>query len=135
MTTIVNYPNLSPGVCLICESSKHQRHIDTNRNIRGVHPLSGRKYICEDCIREFADKLGYTSPELTENYKHLINVAQEEAAEAKLLAKAVEDLKDPLVTLANKLPDKNKPRAKAPRKTKVVKDEPAETEAAPTEAA
>lgn len=124
MSDVVDYPVLAPGVCLVCEGSKHQRHIDTLRNIKGiVHPLAGRKYVCEDCVREFADKLGYTSPEATDALKHLVLVAQEEAAEAKTLVKAVYELKGPLEVLAAKLPDAKPAAVKKPRTTKKVTDD------------
>lgn len=54
---ITNFPDRKPSVCLICESCPPEsRFVDTLKEFDGgpFHPMSGRKYLCEHCVRDYA---------------------------------------------------------------------------------
>lgn len=51
---------LAPSVCVVCESTPTAGVVvDTLQRIPGFTKLSGRKYVCERCVAEFAALLDY----------------------------------------------------------------------------
>lgn len=91
-------PQLPPGFCFICELSNDVKYVDTFRDFEGNvrEKLDGRKYVCEECIAEFAKKLGFATAKeadlLKQNAVDWANKAQ--ALEDEL--KKYLDLKDVL---------------------------------------
>lgn len=64
MQVIKNADLRNPNVCAICEESPDgDTVVDTERftPFYEVYPLNGRKYICERCAGEIANKIGYVS--------------------------------------------------------------------------
>jgi len=56
----VEFPNLAPSVCVVCESVPPETpFVDTlnNFNPAGFTHLNGRKYLCENCVRDAANAL------------------------------------------------------------------------------
>lgn len=57
-----DFPNLKPSVCFMCEQAPQEtKFLDTMREFDPgsmFSHLSGRKYICETCARDFAHALG-----------------------------------------------------------------------------
>lgn len=57
----VDYPVLSPGVCIVCEGvPPATAFVDTLRTFdpNGYTHLNGRKYLCESCVTDAANALG-----------------------------------------------------------------------------
>lgn len=72
------YPELAPGICFICEQTPQVTYVDTLRDYHDlalVHRLSGRKYICSNCVQELAEVMGYSAARehslLKEEFLHL----------------------------------------------------------------
>lgn len=108
---IVGKPVLPPGMCFICEQSNPVRYIDTFRDFEGVvrEKLDGRKYVCEGCAKEFAERLGfYADPKVFEDLKFAKN-------EVKKLEDRVADLEpfERVIAAAAVEVSKKKPAAKA----------------------
>lgn len=57
-------PILAPAVCFICEQTPPVRYVDTliEWEAQGITNLDGRKYVCENCVDQFADLMGYERP-------------------------------------------------------------------------
>lgn len=53
----VEFPNLAPSVCFLCEKVDALFYVDTLRTFDpgGPTPLTGRKYVCSNCIIELND--------------------------------------------------------------------------------
>lgn len=70
-TIIEGKPQLQPGVCFLCELSNPVQYWDTLRDFYGIvrESLDGRKYVCEECIKEGASLLGFVTPEEAEVIK------------------------------------------------------------------
>jgi hypothetical protein len=79
---VTDFPNLAPSVCFICESAPPCRYVDTGRSFErpAVTTLDGRKYLCEECVRDAAHVLGVFDAErgeLRHRIAELIDSANE----------------------------------------------------------
>lgn len=54
-------PTLEPGMCFICEKADDCRYVDTLKNFEPMFfsPLIGRKFVCENCIKQMAKLIGW----------------------------------------------------------------------------
>lgn len=107
-------PQLPPGMCFICEQSNPVRYIDTFRDFEGIvrEKLDGRKYVCEECVTEFAKKLGFVTPDLHSEVHYFALKEQARADELQHELKKFEDLKSVLDSFGI---------AKAPKKPAAAK--------------
>jgi hypothetical protein len=130
---LVDFPNLAPSVCFICESAPPgATFVDTARNYDPsgtTHLGPGRKYLCSSCIRDTADVAGI----LDEARATLIEDCQfltEELDEAREQLKAYENLQGALdafvkrdLPLAPAITDEDVPPVnRKPRAKKVTAD-------------
>lgn len=113
-------PQIAPGFCFICEQSNDCRYIDTFRDFEGIvrEKLDGRKYVCEPCIKEFAEKLGFVTPEVAAPFYTMIDAGNKRIAELEAELKKHEDLKAVLEAFG--IEPKPKPKA-APKKPAAAK--------------
>jgi hypothetical protein len=54
-------PSMDPGMCFICEKADDCRYVDTLKNFEPMFfsPLIGRKFVCENCIKQMAKLIGF----------------------------------------------------------------------------
>lgn len=108
---IVGKPFLAPGMCFICEQSDQVRYVDTFRDFEGIvrEKLDGRKYVCEQCIKEYAGKLGFpTDPKVFED----LEFAKNEITKLEARVKELEPYEAAVTAAVAKIPAK-KTAAKA----------------------
>lgn len=71
---MVSAPSALPGCCLFCNSADRSLFADCEMNI----DFHGAVYICEECIKELAYKIGYISPDQNLEYQQTIANMQTE---------------------------------------------------------
>jgi len=64
---LIPRPALAPAICLVCERAYQdgdQPWVDTlsNLEVYVITFLTGRKYVCDRCAAEMAEKIGYVDP-------------------------------------------------------------------------
>lgn len=114
---------LAPSICFICEQSPQEDCVDTFRQFETHLPtkLTGRKYVCEGCVRDLAkvfgmvDRLTYHAA--LEDSRH----AEKHLAHAMLRVEQLEAVH--VQTLKDLLAKATKP---APARKEVKAVEPAE---------
>ena len=106
-------PFLAPGMCFICELSNPVRYVDTFRDFEGVvrERLDGRKYVCEECVTEFAKHLGFVTPKEAKGLVEEIRRLEGNLADATEQIAAFKDLKSALDVLRPKPSAAKKPAA------------------------
>lgn len=74
MVNKVEFPDLAPSICFVCEQVDADFYIDTLRNndTAALTLLTGRKYICSNCVSTFASFCGWSSPERNAAYENEI---------------------------------------------------------------
>lgn len=94
---VVDFPNLAPSVCIVCESvPPATAFVDTLNNFSpaALTQLNGRKYLCASCIRDAAAALGLfeevLAPVQAAKDEHALVVSQLQADLADM--KAIEAL-------------------------------------------
>lgn len=104
-------PFLAPGMCFICELSNPVRYVDTFRDFEGVvrERLDGRKYVCEECVTEFAKHLGFVTPKDRDKFYEQIKHMSAEIAELQKELKAFRELNAALDVLRPKPSAAKKP--------------------------
>lgn len=114
---IVGKPQIAPGMCFICELSNPVRYIDTFKDFEGIvrEKLDGRKYVCEECVEEFAKAFGFLTPKQGAAYDEDLHAAQAQVRELQAKIENFKDLKKALDFFAkpNATPS---PARKAPAK-------------------
>lgn len=91
---IVNTPAQSPGCCFLCEQTNPVDHVDLFKHFDPgvVTRLSGRKYVCVDCIRDLAKLIGFSTPAEAEKMKEAVAAAEAAMKDAVARASALESL-------------------------------------------
>jgi hypothetical protein len=111
-----DFPVMIPSVCFICEGIEPgTRVFDTLRTFSpgGYTPLNGRKYLCENCVRDAALALDIYS---TEREKYEAEIAEVNATNVELEAHAT--IAQTAALLADKLaPFIPKQQKAAPKRT------------------
>ena len=91
--TGINPELASPNVCTICETKpENARFVDTglNNNYVPPSPLTGRKYVCEHCVKHLATAMGdYVDAQTHGVLKTQYDAARSEAAELGLQLEAL----------------------------------------------
>lgn len=82
-------PTLAPAICGVCERAFQEGDkpwVDTlsQFDVGVVTFLTGRKYVCDSCAAEMAEKIGYVAPE----------VAASLSAQVEALIERVQELED-----------------------------------------
>lgn len=98
-------PQLPPGLCFICEQSNPVRYIDTFRDFEGIvrEKLDGRKYVCEECVTEFAKKFGFVTPKEHSAVFGQLKAVQDEFAKLEEAFKQYGDLKAIVESIGGKI--------------------------------
>lgn len=81
MQLVPNSNLADPNICTICEEPPFgDQVVDTERftPFNPTFPLNGRKYVCERCAGEIANKLGYESSDAVAKHRAIAEQAQTE---------------------------------------------------------
>lgn len=91
---LTHSPSALPGSCYLCGSASREAYVDTNRQVE----FHGAMYLCNLCIAEMSQLLGFTTPDQAEGLRQELETtrvdlfnAQREAAG---LWKAVDGLRN-----------------------------------------
>jgi hypothetical protein len=118
---------LAPSICFICEGAPAtERAIDTGRSFITHVPtkLTGRKYICESCAREFGKAIGLVDGSELDAARGAVEEAASRLIESELRVQQLEAVH--VETLKELLAKATKPATRAVRVPKpVTVDEPA----------
>lgn len=91
---IVNSPTSLPGICFICRSPNRETFIDTGISL----DFEGAVYICCECVRQFAQSYGYTTPDQSSKASFAVDKLEKANYE---LTKRVGALEESLRALAD----------------------------------
>lgn len=96
MAQLIEGQLLQPGICVVCEkgSASEKPFVDTLRTFEPgvITKLTGRKYVCQECVGEFANLLGFASPDQAQEMQDAVEAAEAARAEAEARAAALEDV-------------------------------------------
>lgn len=69
-------PTMDPGMCFICEKADDCRYVDTLYTFEPLFftPLIGRKFVCENCIKQMAKLIGFGENKKTKSDLEQANV-------------------------------------------------------------
>lgn len=94
-------PLLAPAICFICEHSPTQqageRLIDTERTFMPMGPptrLNGRKYVCDNCVKEMGRIIGMGFDSETERIRQEFDVYRQGVA---VLQQRVQDFANDVI--------------------------------------
>ncbi|SRR6266705_1630443 len=84
MNVIPREEMLAPNLCVVCESTPSAGVVvDTLKRIEGFSKLAGRKYVCEQCVKQFAGLLGYESGTQVQKASWERDLARNEVAQIR----------------------------------------------------
>ena len=83
---------LAPSLCFICEQSPQTGAVDTFRTFMTPLPtrLTGRKYVCVECIKELAGYVDMVDAADAEHERRLADQAADEVARLQLRVEQLE---------------------------------------------
>lgn len=83
---------LAPSICFICEQSPSNGAIDTLRTFMTQPPthLTGRKYVCTDCVKSLAALIGFVDPSIHNLALNEVEALRIAAAEDRLRIEQLE---------------------------------------------
>lgn len=99
MQLILTNDMLAPSVCVVCEQTPQtDQVVDTLTRIEGFSKLSGRKYVCDQCVKQFAQLLGYEQGVEVQKAQWERDVARKEVANIR---KQLDEFAKSLVEVVN----------------------------------
>lgn len=108
---------LAPSICFICEQGPQNGAVDTFRTFMTQPPthLTGRKYVCVDCVKSLAGLVGFVDPDIYRLLGNEVEALRIAAAADKLRIEQLEAVH--VQTLKDLLEKATKPAPKrAPAK-------------------
>lgn len=113
-----DFPALAPSVCFMCEQAeKGVRYVDTMLNFNTdafASKLAGRKYICERCVRDYAETLSM--------FEDVRAKAEADVQEARDKVHELEDALDHYAGLDTALKALTKPKTSAKKAAAPAKE-------------